>query len=265
MVFIRSLIKKIYRLVFKPFFKNGIDIDIGGAGRYRFDYMFAFSRFEDFGSKHNAGFERWVEICKGKKTVFDVGAHIGLYSIPASRVLDKEGFVYAFEPSLANCAYLERHKRFNNIDNVKVFSCLVGDGPLDDVTFYENKDVDAMNSILAKRDPRLYRKALRKQVSLDDFCAAHKLNPEVLKIDVEGSELNVLKGAKSVFKNYRPVVFLSVHPRLLALLNQSADSVLREADGLGYDIYNAQGENTEPNRHNEYILIHKERKFHEIF
>ncbi len=262
---IRRIVKELYRRMFKPFLKNGVNVNIGGTGRFRFDYIFAFSRFEEFGSKHNAGFSKWLNACRGKRTVLDVGAHIGLYSIPASTVVHKEGLIYAFEPSSANCVYLERHKRFNGIENIKVLSYLVGETASDNTEFYEAKDADAMNSVFVRKNRNNYKKILKKQVSLDEFCIKNRIAPEVLKIDVEGAELGVLKGAKGIFTKYKPVVFLSVHPRTLSLIGQSAEDVLEQIRRLGYSIYGADGNETDIDRHNEYILIQKEKRFNEIF
>lgn len=262
---LRTVLKKIYKFLFEPFFKNGVRMDIGGAGRFRFDYIFAFSKFEAFGSKHNAGFKKWLRACRDKKVIFDIGAHIGLYSIPASAIVHKEGVIYAFEPSSANRAYLERHKSFNNANNITVLPFLVGEKPLETVNFYENRDADAMNSIFVRKNRRLYNEVSRQQVSLDDFCTARALVPEIVKIDVEGAELKVLRGAGNIFKKHRPVVFLSIHPRTLQLLNQPLQEVLEAIDGLSYRIYDAEGKKTDAYKHNEYILIPKERTFDEIF
>ena len=262
---IRRLLKKAYKFCFKPFFKNGVNVDIGGAGKFRFDYIFAFSKFDIFGTKHNSGFKRWLEVCKDKKAILDIGAHIGLYSIPASQIIDKKGAIYAFEPSCANRWYLERHMYFNKVDNVMVFPYLVGEEPLNGVEFYENRDVDAMNSVMIRKSPNLYNKISKRQVSLDDFCTSNKIVPEVVKIDVEGAEIGVLKGAKSVFSKHKPIIFLSIHPRTLALLNQSVEEVIRLIDKMGYIIYDKDGQRMKPFEHNEYILIPKERHINEYF
>jgi len=262
---LRRLLKKIYKFCFKPFFKNGIDVNIGGTGKFRFDYIFAFSKFDIFGTKHNSGFSKWLKACKGKKTIFDIGAHIGLYSIPASQIIDKKGAIYAFEPSNANRSYLERHMYFNKVENVSVFPYLVGEEPLGAVEFYENRDVDAMNSVMIRKNPNLYNKISKRQVSLDEFCTSNKITPEVVKIDVEGAEIGVLKGAKGIFGRCRPIIFLSIHPRTLALLNQSVEELIWLIDKMDYVIYDKDGQRMEPFEHNEYILVPKERHINEYF
>lgn len=50
------------------------------------------------------------------------------------------------------------------------------------------------------------------QTTLDDYCARHDMYPDVLTMDVEGAELEVLKGAERILKSHRPQVFVSIHP-----------------------------------------------------
>src|SRR3989338_6292445 len=88
---LKSLVKGAYRVAMFPFTRNGVDINIGGTGRYRLDYTFALRGYDSFGDKHNAGFRKWIEYCKGKKIVFDIGAHIGLYTIPAAKAIRQDG------------------------------------------------------------------------------------------------------------------------------------------------------------------------------
>ena len=56
-----------------------------------------------------------VLICaRGKRLFFDIGAHIGLVTMPMASVIDPKGKVYAFEPAFANRQFLQQHVRINN-------------------------------------------------------------------------------------------------------------------------------------------------------
>ena len=57
--------------------------------------------------------------------MLDIGAHIGLVSLPLSTVVATDGTVYAFEPATGNNAYLFQHLAMNKISNVEVVSNLV--------------------------------------------------------------------------------------------------------------------------------------------
>lgn len=251
---LKSAVKLTYKIAMFPFTRKGIDINIGGAGNYKLDYNFAFSDYESFGNRHNAGFRKWIECCKGKRTVFDVGAHIGLYTIPASRVIAPNGLVYAFEPSEANRMYLKRHLAYNGINNVVISPCLVGEKAVKKQIFYENKKTDPMNSRYPKKNISRYAKVYREQVSLDDFCENSGINPDVIKIDVEGTECNVLNGARVVMTKYRPIIFLSVHPNQMTLFQSSVDELRGIITDMRYFVHEWDGKEVSEFEHKEYIL-----------
>lgn len=253
---LKTVIKSAYKFFMFPFTRKGIDVNIGGLGVYRLDYNFALRDYESFGERHNAGFRKWTEFCKGKKTVFDIGAHIGLYTLPASSVIAANGNVYAFEPSEANTKYLSRHLKYNNIHNVVLFQFIVGEATKKRQIFYESKNTDPMNSLFPKKNITSYSKAYRKQISLDDFIEKTKLKPDVIKIDVEGSEYNVLKGSRRVIESYKPIIFLSVHPRQLTLFRSSVEELKSIIDSLGYNARDWDGKKVEDlDGLKEYILM----------
>lgn len=254
---LKAIAKFVYKAVSFPFTMRGVEVNIGGVGSYRLDHNFVFSKYEDFGDRHNAGFMEWVNCCKNKNAVFDIGAHIGLYTLPASRAIAAGGRVYAFEPSEANKMYLKRHLSYNGIDNVAVFSYLIGDVSRKEQEFFENKKTDPMNSIRPKKNIGAYKKVLKEQVSLDDFVSAHSVEPEVIKIDVEGAEYGVLKGASAVMRQHRPVIFLSVHAGQLALFGNSAEELMGLAARLGYIARDYNHNAVSGFKSGEYILTPK--------
>jgi FkbM family methyltransferase len=218
-----------------------VEVNIGGQGIFKFHHQFAFSGFEEWGTSHNSGFKKCIALCREKNTFFDIGAHIGLYSLPMSRVLQRDGMIYAFEPSEKNCYFLKKHLEYNSIHNIKLYSLLVGEEAKEDIPFYEDQDVDGMNSIVLPKNPELYTLILKKQTTLDDFCDQHKVIPQVMKVDVEGAEISVLKGGRNVLKRFHPQIILSVHPRQLQQLGDSVDSLADLIKSLGYEINDIDG------------------------
>lgn len=251
---LKPAVKAVYKIVMFPFTRRGIEINIGGSGKYRLDYMFALRRYDSFGDKHNAGFKKWIDCCRDKKVVFDIGAHIGLYAIPASKAIRPGGKVYAFEPSDANRKYLLRHFKYNSINNAVIVPYLIGEESRKEQLFYENKKTDPMNSLHPKKNAWSYKKVLREQMALDDFTIRNDVKPQVIKIDVEGAEYGVLKGAQETIRKYSPVIFLSAHPKQLALFGSSIDEVLNLINSLQYSAYNCDGERVSELGFGEYIL-----------
>ncbi len=225
---------------FNPHF--AVSQRIGGYGPFRLDPYFAFSDFTSWGAGHNDGFTACVEACRGRKCVIDIGAHVGLVTLPVASVLDPEGVVVAFEPSRVNRAFLDRHIELNALSSrVRVEPFLVGARELDEVAFFELDKASGMNTVVAGVLSGSARQISVPQTSLDAYCARHHISPEVIKIDVEGAELDVLEGARQVMLRQRPLVFLSVHPRQIASLGRTTDELAQLIDEAGYDCRQIDG------------------------
>jgi FkbM family methyltransferase len=136
--------------------------------------------------------------------VFDVGANVGSYSLLASRLCGPSGKVVAFEPLPANLEYLNRHIVANALTNVVVVPAAVSDhrgraafhGTQDRVTSRLASDGDIQVDC----------------VTLDELVAVSELPPpDCIKIDVEGEEAAVLRGAATIVQTKRPIIFLETH------------------------------------------------------
>ncbi len=236
----------------KPYFSRAVEIQLGQQP-IRLDYRFGHYRYEEFGDRHNGCFQRWIELCRGKKVVFDVGAHIGLYALAASRLVAPGGKIYAFEPSFANGRYLQRHCDYNHFANIEIVPHLLGRSAGRTVIFYESGDVDAMNAVVP-RTGQHYRKVLKKEMSLDAFCRENQVYPEVMKMDVEGAECDVLAGAQQMLKEHHPVIILSVHPSRLVQLGESTEALYKTLQDLGYRIEDEHGRPVTGFDFAEYLL-----------
>lgn len=232
---------------------------IGPYGPFKLDAQFAFSNFSRWGQGHNDGFRACIEACRGKRCVLDIGAHIGLVALPAAAVLAPGGRVVAFEPAAANRKLLDTHARLNRLDGViQIEAALVGSDDQDGVLLFEMDGVTGMNSVVPGAMDGSYRPVIRRQVTLDSYCLRKQLSPEVIKIDVEGAELSVLRGARETIARCRPKIFLSVHPRQIALLGESTDDLRALIDDMRYDAYNADGSPAREFKLREYILTARE-------
>lgn len=135
--------------------------------------------------------------------IFDVGAHVGFYSLLASRLAGPDGRVIAFEPLARNVELLERHLTYNQASNVVVMKAAVaersGQGRFD-----ANGD-PSMGALADEGDPI-------DLVSIDDLVERGELPPpRLVKIDVEGAESRVLQGAAATLAKHRPVILLAAH------------------------------------------------------
>lgn len=213
---------------------------IGRYGPYKLASEFLFSNFRDWSTGHNRGFNTLVAEARGKICILDVGAHIGLTSLPMSTVVGQGGKVYAFEPGIVNLGFLKQHVLANAINNIEIIGSAVGQEDKIEIEFFEHKLPSGMNSTIGKGDKEHRRKIVVPMTTLDSYCMKYALQPELLKIDVEGAEMDVLLGAENMIGRCLPDIFLSVHPRELKLVGVDVSILRKLIDRLGYDIYDPE-------------------------
>lgn len=134
----------------------------------------------------------------------DVGANIGAISFLGSKIVGKSGKVYAFEPEEKNLHIFQKNISFNNLNNINLvpLACTEKSGF---ATFNISKN-SGEHSLGETISPSNIIKSIKiKTISLDDFTKKNNINKiKLIKIDVEGQELSVLRGAKSILKKASP-------------------------------------------------------------
>lgn len=148
-------------------------------------------------------------------TVIDLGAHIGLFSVVAARLVGPGGKVFAFEPTAFTRGVLEQTIKLNGVsDRVEARSEAVGETTGTANFFDSGDELSVSNSLISYGS--LSRSGTEVKVSsLDEFVATRGAHVDFLKIDVEGAELQVLRGAEKTFE-MRPFVSLGLHPEPIA-------------------------------------------------
>jgi FkbM family methyltransferase len=161
---------------------------------------------------------------------FDIGANVGYYSILASRLVGPQGRVVAFEPVVRNLSFLYRHIVLNKARNVLALTMACADNVA--IAAFSAGANYAEGHLLADRDGS--EAGTAKAVSIvpmatvDAIVKQLGVSPNVIKIDVEGAEYLVLKGAHATLLEARPSIFLSVHSESLRA------TCLEHLRGLGY-------------------------------
>jgi FkbM family methyltransferase len=157
---------------------------------------------------------------------YDVGAHIGFYSLLAARLVGEEGCVVAFEPDPTNVAVLHENLSRNDLTEVDVIPVAVWNHS-GHVTFQrsaaESPEVSSRRGTVVGSNGEAPGSGRIKveAVSLDEFARDHRL-PTMIKIDVEGAEAEALQGAGSLIAQTRPILLVEVHhqPAATFLENQ---------------------------------------------
>ncbi|MGA9592457.1 MAG: FkbM family methyltransferase, partial [Candidatus Acidiferrales bacterium] len=161
---------------------------------------------------HDAGELRFLwNILRPGMVFFDVGAHHGVYSIVASKRLGASGQVVAFEPSPREYARLRLHFRWNRMRAARAERLAIGSAS-GDRTFFQVDSGDTTRGSLRPPDTRdELSEVVVNTTSLDHYIAAFPLNRvDVVKIDVEGGELEALKGASALMGKLRPIFICEV-------------------------------------------------------
>jgi len=159
-------------------------------------------------------------------TAVDVGAHIGYYTLLLSRLVGGEGRVFSFEALPQNFAVLSENIALNRLAQTKPVNRAVVDrsGPLQ-MSIPEQGSMPEGASVLSYRGKSLVEV---DAVSLDDFCANLPGQVDFLKLDVEGAEEMVLRGARALISKSHPVMEIEIHHFDGNLAGNPVPSLLKE-------------------------------------
>jgi FkbM family methyltransferase len=143
--------------------------------------------------------ERLLTYLNPKSVFYDIGANVGYYSLVAASKCQN---IFAFEPLPTNFDYLTRHIAINQLQNcTPIKAAVTGHDGM--VSFSEGNST-------CEGSIRETGTLLVCAVKLDTFIE-RALAPDIVKIDVEGAELDALHGAKQLLAERHPVIFLATH------------------------------------------------------
>lgn len=146
-------------------------------------------------------------------TFFDVGAHVGYYTMLASALVGETGKVHSFEPTPRTFTSLQYNA--NAKKNITVNNNAVLDEEKE-ITFFDyGPKFSAFNSFHKRTSEDIYfknnaEKITVKTVSLDNYCKRKDISPNVIKIDAEGAEHLILKTMNTILTRDKPLVTIEV-------------------------------------------------------
>lgn len=141
----------------------------------------------------------------------DVGANAGYYSLlAASQVNNPSQKIIAVEPMDKNISQINNHSKLNKISRIEVLPFAVSDTNQElEFSASENLAANTYNS-----ESEFFKSAPKIKIqakTLDTICRDYKFGKLLLKIDVEGAEADVLKGAAEVITKHHPEIILATH------------------------------------------------------
>ena len=174
----------------------------------------------------------YCSLLKEGMTVADVGASTGYYTLLASKIVWGTGLVLSFEPEPHRFRELVDNILINECNNVKPFKLAISDK--EGETEFELLDALGYGCVVKARKSVEKRKRIRvKTATLDSF----KKDIDLVKIDVEGAELEVLRGMRKILSRGKVKIICEVHPDRLSSLGYSIKDVENILKEYGYKIY----------------------------
>lgn len=154
--------------------------------------------------------------------ILECGAHHGVTTSLFAKAIGPSGHVYAFEPSPFNVGIIKKNAELNNLHNVTVVNEAIGDKPSEaQFSYFSNASIQIgkIGTYKAKIN------------TIDSYA---DVKPTMLKIDVEGFDVEALKGAKKVLKT-RPKIALEIHTAQLSNFGHSVKDIFNLLDLKDYD------------------------------
>lgn len=176
-------------------------------------------------------------LIKSGMVVIDIGANIGYYTLMASRLVGPKGRVIAFEPEPHNYELLERNVKANGLNNVMLHKKAVADKSGAIELFVDSQNYS--NPTIGKnRFGERAHKISVESITLDEFVVKELdgANIDFIKIDVEGAEGHIIKGAQNVLTRQRPIITMEFWPQALRNAGTEPADLLNKMTEFGFSI-----------------------------
>jgi FkbM family methyltransferase len=186
-------------------------------------------------------------------TVLDIGAHKGSYSVLFASLMRDNGKVIAFEPDPENCRWIAKNVAANGFQCIETCQLALSESE-GSATFYA---ADGLGSLVANPSARgIDKKSITVQTRrLDDVLGDRGVQTvDVIKMDVEGADLMVLRGAEQTLRQHDASILMDVDVQTNAERRELYD-MLRS---LGYSIYRI-GKELTPITCAEDMYLHDEQ------
>jgi FkbM family methyltransferase len=156
--------------------------------------------------------ERWFEKemdflrhwLRSGMTVIDIGASLGVYSLPMARLVGQTGHVFAYEPGSETRALLERSRELNAAVNLHISPFALSDREREGrLVFGGSSELNALGDNGAGETVRIT--SLDSEDSMQDWPS-----PDFIKIDAEGEEERILAGGRNFFARHSPLIMFEI-------------------------------------------------------
>ena len=168
---------------------------------------------------------------KNGMTILDIGADIGYYTLLFAKNVGSKGKVYSFEPIPRAKWYLDRNILMNGLNNVRTFNFALFDksGQVCLENPFVKSKINPSKEKLSRNDIIVEMKMFDKWKLKEGID-----NVDFVKLDVEGAELNVLRGMKNTLKKQHPKLLIEIHTHQLKDFGFFPSDIIEFLSELGY-------------------------------
>lgn len=174
-----------------------------------------------------------------KATVYDVGAHHGYYSFLLAKTVGERGRVVSFEPSPRERFYFKISQLLNRFKNISLMPFGVSSRNGNSEFYQVQGDWTGLNSLKPPKDKNyefVTKKLIVKLVRLDDFLKVWP-NPTLIKIDTEGAEFEVIKGASTLIKTSLPLLLMELEDKRTEVWGYKVNKLVQYLEKYEYSIF----------------------------
>jgi FkbM family methyltransferase len=193
-----------------------------------------------FGTKFDPIFDFLKAFLQRGMVYVDVGANIGSHAINAARLVGGTGAVYAFEADPDTHRLLAENIRSNGLNNIILTQTCVSDH-VGTLSFYKHKD--SAKSSIVDRGEKL--SATLPSNTLDNLIP-DTTKIDILKVDVEGAELSVLRGSTRIFSSAHPPSVVIIEVFDVRDNTDKSEGIRQILEGYGYKFYLFDGDDLTP-------------------
>jgi FkbM family methyltransferase len=165
---------------------------------------------------------------------WDIGANVGYFSLVAAMALKNRGRILSFEPGREAFERLQDNISLNPFTNITIYNLAVTDTDGEAVLYLAGDIADSSANLYSPGQDKT-RHEVVKTVSLDNFVREQRLlRPDFIKIDVEGAEMAVLKGAQDLMAASPPLLLMEMEEKNLRAAGTSKAAIQELLAGYGY-------------------------------
>jgi len=171
-------------------------------------------------------------------TALDIGAQIGYLTLVCATAGERKTRVFSFEPEPVNIGQFQTNVGLNNLNNVTLVPKAVSSQP-GVIKLYLSNDFNSGTHSTIADDPNVSSQFVEVPcITLDDFVSENDLRTvDLIKIDVEGAELEVIQGAANILQSKYPTLIIELSEGIQASRGYSTPAFNQMMSDFGYSPY----------------------------